>query len=298
MALEPYFEPQFSESSYGFRRGRRQKDAIAVAQAHVAKGKEWIVDLDLEKFFDIVNHDRVLHLIRQEVGDPRLLKLIALTLRSGVEIDGEIERTREGLPQGSPLSPLLSNIVLDRLDKELERRGLDFVRYADDTNIFVGSQKAAERVLQSITRYIENDLKLRVNRSKTQTALSKGVKFLGTTVLTGGLAMIALGTMKAAKERVKELIPRSGRGSLEWQVDRVNLWYQGWSGYYSMTSYPSQLKQIEAHNRMRFRLQMIKNHKRKKHLVRKLRSQGVKGNGACRAVYLKNSGRWRLARLR
>lgn len=295
MALEPYFEPQFSASSYGFRAGRSQKGAIEAARRHVTNGKEWVVDLDLEKFFDTVNHDRVLHLIRQRVSDRRLLKIIALTLRSGVEVDGKVERSSVGLPQGSPLSPLLSNIVLDQLDKELEKRGLDFVRYADDANIFVGSQKAAERVLASVTAFIEKKLKLRVNREKSRTALSRSVKFLGMTILAGGMAMIAIGAMKKAKERVRELIPRSGRGSLETQVQRVNLWYQGWSGYFAMTNYPNQLHQIEANIRMRFRLQFIKNHKRKKYLVRQLCWQGVRRATAYRAVYLKNSGRWRLA---
>lgn len=295
LALEPWFEPYFSESSYGFRPGRSQRGAIEAAQKHVAKGKEWIVDLDLEKFFDTVNHDRVLQLIRQKVKDPRLLKLIALILRSGIEIDGRVEKSNLGLPQGSPLSPLLSNIVLHQLDLELEKRGLDFVRYADDANIFVGSQKAAERILASVTRFIEGKLKLRVNQAKSQTALSKGVKFLGMTVLASGLAMISLGSMKAARERVKELLPRSAKGSIETQMERVNSWYLGWSSYYAMTNYPSQLRQIEAHIRMRFRLQFVKNHKRKKHLVRVLRRQGVKGHAAYRAVYLKNSGRWKLA---
>ena len=295
MAMEPFFEPEFSESSYGFRRGRSQRGAIEAAQKHVADGKEWVVDLDLEKFFDTVNHDRVLHLIREKISDRRLLKVIALTLRSGVMIDGKVEKSTIGLPQGSPLSPLLSNIVLDRLDKELEHRGLEFVRYADDANIFVGSQKAAERVLASVTRYIETKLKLRVNRDKTQTAKSKAVKFLGMTVLAGGMAAISLGAMKKAKERAKELIPRSGKRSLEAQVEKVNQWYMGWSGYYQMTNYPNQLQKIEANIRMRFRLQFIKNHKRKKHLVRKLRKQGIRSSTAYRAVYEKNLGRWRLA---
>ena len=295
MAMSPYFEPGFSESSYGFREGRSQKGAIEAAREYVRSGKEWVVDLDLEKFFDTVNHDRVLDLIREKVSDPRLLKVIGLTLRSGVEEDGKVRRSVIGLPQGSPLSPLMSNIVLDQLDKELERRNLNFVRYADDANIFVGSQKAAERVKEKVTNFIEGKLKLRVNREKSQTARSAGVKFLGMTVLAGGLAMISIGAMKKAKERIKELIPRSGRGSLEAQVEGMNKWYQGWSGYFAMTNYPNQLHQTEAHMRMRFRLQFIKNHKRKKHLVRKLRQRGIKGKRAYRAVYLKNSGRWRLA---
>jgi RNA-directed DNA polymerase len=295
LAITPYFEPQFSESSYGFRVGRSQRGAIEAAQQHVANGKEWVVDLDLEKFFDTVNHDRVIQLLRTRVSDPRLLKVIALTLRCGVSIDGQVEKSALGLPQGSPLSPLLSNIVLDPLDKELEQRGLSFVRYADDANIFVKSQKAGQRVMTSVINFIEAKLKLRVNREKTQLALSHTVKFLGMTLLAGGMAMISIAAMKKAKERVKELIPRSARGSLETQVERANRWYQGWSGYFAMTSYPSQLKQIESNIRMRYRLQFVKNHKRKKHLVRKLKSQGIRSGTAYKAVYLKNHGRWRMA---
>jgi RNA-directed DNA polymerase len=294
MALEPYFEPQFSESSYGFRAGRSQKGAIEAARKYVAKGKEWVVDLDLEKFFDTVNHDRALHLIRERISDRRVLKIIALTLRAGVEIEGKVEKSELGLPQGSPLSPLLSNIVLDKLDKELERRELEFVRYADDANIFVGSQKAAERVLASVTNFIEGKLKLRVNREKTQTALSKAVKFLGMTILAGGMAAISIAATKKAKEKVAELVPRSGTGSLGTQMGKVNQWYVGWSGYYGMTDYPNQLREIEANIRMRFRLQFIKNHKRKKHLVKKLHQRGIKEERAYYVVYRKNLGRWRL----
>ena len=295
MALEPWFEPEFSESSYGFRPNRSQKGAIAEAKKHVSNGKEWVVDLDLEKFFDTVNHDRVLHLIREKVTDRRLIKLIALFLRSGVEVDGNLEKSVIGLPQGSPLSPLLSNIVLHQLDLELEARKLDFVRYADDANIFVGSKKAAERILASVTKFIEGKLKLKVNQDKSQAALSKHVKFLGMTILAGGIAMISMSSMKNAKTTVKELIPRSGKMSFEKQVERVNRWYVGWYGYYSMTHYPNQLKQIEAHTRMRFRLQFLKNYKRKKHIMRAVCKRGVKRKTAFRAIYEKNAGRWKLA---
>ena len=294
MALEPWFEPDFSKSSYGFRPNRSQKGAIAQAKKHVANGKEWVVDLDLEKFFDTVNHDRVLHLIREKVTDRRLLKLIALFLRSGVKVEGILEKSTLGLPQGSPLSPLLSNIVLHQLDLELELRKLDFVRYADDANIFVGSQKAAKRILASVTKFIEEKLKLKVNQEKSQTALSKHVKFLGMTILSGAVAMISMSSMKNAKIHIKELIPRSGKMSFEKQVERVNRWYIGWYGYYSMTHYPNQLKQIESYTRMRFRLQFLKNYKRKKYIMRAVCNRGVKKQTAYRAIYEKNAGRWKL----
>ncbi|MDA1001643.1 MAG: reverse transcriptase domain-containing protein [bacterium] len=160
MVMGPLFEPGFSDHCYGYRPGRSQRDAVAEAQKHVGEGKQWVVDLDLERFFDTVNHDRVHHLLRDKVKDRRMIRLVAMILRSGIWIDGKVERSREGLHQGSPLSPLLSNIVLHELDEELEKRGLDFVRYADDCNIFVCSRKAAERVMDKRTRFIEEKLKL------------------------------------------------------------------------------------------------------------------------------------------
>jgi hypothetical protein len=218
-----------------------------------------------------------------------------MTLRSGVWIDGKVEKSRVGLPQGSPLSPLLSNIVLHELDEELERRGLHFVRYADDCNVFVSSPKAAERVLEKLTRFIEGKLKLKVNRTKSRTGLSSTVKFLGMTVLAGGMVAISAGAMTKAKAKVKEMIPRSGKAPLEVQIEIVNQWYRGWAEYFAMGEYPSQLRAIEARIRVRFRLQFIKNHKRKKYLVRKLVKRGIRREVAYREVYLRNHGRWRLA---
>jgi RNA-directed DNA polymerase len=295
MVMEPLFEPSFSDHSYGFRPGRSQRDAIAQAKEHVGSGKEWVVDLDLERFFDTVNHDRVIHLLRSKVKDRRMIRLVGLTLRSGVWIEGKVEKNREGLPQGSPLSPLLSNIVLDELDGELEKRGLNFVRYADDCNVFVCSEKAAERVLEKLTRFIEEKLKLKVNRTKSKAGLSSAVKFLGMTVLAGGMVAISAASMAKAKAKVKELLPRSGKAPLEAQIENVNRWYRGWAEYYAIGEYPGQLKAIEARIRVRFRLQFIKNHKRKKYLVRKLAKRGIRPATAYREVYLCNRGRWRLA---
>ena len=295
MVMEPLFEPGFSDHSYGFRPGRSQRDAIAQAKEHVGTGKEWVVDLDLERFFDTVNHDRVIHLLKGKVKDRRMIRLVGLTLRSGIWIDGKVEKSREGLPQGSPLSPLLSNIVLDELDGELEKRGLDFVRFADDCNVFVRSEKAAKRVLEKLTRFIEEKLKLKVNRTKSKIGPSGAVKFLGLTVLAGGMVAISVASMTKAKAKVKELLPRSAKAPLEEQIENVNRWYRGWAEYYAMSEYPGQLKAIEARIRVRFRLQFIKNHKRKKYLVRKLEKRGVRRATAYREVYLRNHGRWRLA---
>ncbi len=179
--LEPIFDPLFSEHSYGFRPKRNQRQAVEAAQKFVQSGKEYVVDIDLSKFFDRVCHDRLIHRLRQQVSDNRILRLIGISLRSGVLKDGLVSRTSEGTTQGSPLSPLLSNVVLDELDKELESRGLSFCRFADDCNIFVGTQKAANRVMQSVTKFIEKRLRLVVNQQKSKVALSRYVRFLGMT---------------------------------------------------------------------------------------------------------------------
>ena len=162
--MEPIIDPQFSDSSYGFRPGRSQKQAVEAAKEIVSRGKEHVVDIDLSKFFDRVNHNRLISRLRIMIPDKRILRLIGITLRSGVMQDGKITPTREGTTQGSPLNPLLSNVVLDELDKELERRGLEFCRFADDCNIFVGSNKSAERVMKTITHFIEKKLKLVINQ--------------------------------------------------------------------------------------------------------------------------------------
>lgn len=209
-------------------------------------------------------------------------------MRSGV-----VKPTSQGTTQGSPLSPLLSNVVLDELDKELERRGLSFCRYADDCNLFVGSQKAADRVLRSITRFIESKLKLKVNRDKTKTGLSHEVKFLGMTIVNGTIA-ISKQALRHAINRVKVLIPRGTSQRIEDAVSRVNRWYMGWSSYYSMTQYPSQLKKIEARIRRRFRSRLVSQQKRRKHLYRKLMKCGVKSKTAHSTVY-SNRGRWALS---
>ena len=187
--LEPIFEPLFSTNSYGFRPNRNQWQAIHAAQRIVQSGKEHIVDIDLEKFFDRVQHDRLIHRLGEQIDDKRVLRLIGLTLRSGIMKDGIVSVTEEGTVQGSPLSPLLSNVVLDELDKELERRGLQFCRFADDCNIFTGSEKAAERVMETVTRFIERKLKLVVNKTKSKVARSQFVKFLGITIIAGTIAI-------------------------------------------------------------------------------------------------------------
>ena len=293
MSLEKIFEEKFSDNSYGFRPARNQKQAVSKAKELVNSGKDWIVDIDLERFFDTINHDRLIHLLSLEVKDKRILRLIGITLRSGILDKGELIENSEGAVQGSPLSPLLSNVVLHELDAELEKRELSFCRFADDCNIFVSSRKAAERVLASISKYIEKKLKLKVNLQKSKVAPSNKVKFLGMTIACA-MMLISKVSMSRAIEKVKELTPRRTHQSLERQIDKINQWYLGWSGYYSMTETPNQLQSIEAHIRRRLRAQMVRNQKRRRHLDRKLISQGVRAGLAHKTAY-SNHGVWKLS---
>jgi siroheme synthase (precorrin-2 oxidase/ferrochelatase) len=217
-------------------------------------------------------------------------------LRSGVMANGVMSPSQEGTMQGGPLSPLLSNIVLDELDQELERRGLEFCRFADDCNIFVKSQKAAERVMESISQFIEKKLKLKVNQEKSQVAVAERVKFLGFTVVNGTIA-IAHKALQSAMSKVKELTPRGTDKTLESTLKSVNQWYEGWSNYYSLTNYPSQLRKIEAHIRRRLRARLIDQQKRRKHLYRKLVERGVTRKQAAKAVF-SNDNRWALTATR
>jgi group II intron reverse transcriptase/maturase len=296
LLLEPTFEPKFSLHSYGFRPGRNPHQAVQAGQSIIESGKPYVVDIDLSKFFDRIPHDRLIARMSREIPDKRILRLIGLMLRSGVMANGVMSPSQEGTMQGGPLSPLLSNIVLDELDQELERRGLEFCRFADDCNIFVKSQKAAERVMESISQFIEKKLKLKVNQEKSQVAVAERVKFLGFTVVNGTIA-IAHKALQSAMSKVKELTPRGTDKTLESTLKSVNQWYEGWSNYYSLTNYPSQLRKIEAHIRRRLRARLIDQQKRRKHLYRKLVERGVTRKQAAKAVF-SNDNRWALTATR
>ena len=251
------------------------------------------MDIDLSKFFDRIHHDRLIARLGQRIEDKRVLRLIGEILRSGILKDGLVSPTTEGSVQGSPLSPLLSNVVLDELDKELESRGLEFCRFADDCNIFVKSQMAAVRVMTSITKFIEKKLRLVVNQEKSKVAQSKFVKFLGMTIVAATIAISAK-SMKRAMLRVKELTPRGTSVAIEVTMKRVNKWYVGWANYHAMTQYPSQLAAIEAHVRRRLRSRIVGEQKRKRHLANKLIARGVRRPLVFRTVY-QNRGRWFLS---
>jgi RNA-directed DNA polymerase len=294
--LEPKIDPTFSQSSYGFRPGRNQKQAVEKARDIVSAGNEYVIDIDLSKFFDRINHDRLIHRLKLYVEDTRVLRLIGMILRSGIMTDGVITTSSEGSVQGSPLSPLLSNIVLDELDKELEKRGLQFCRYADDSNIFVRSLKAAERVMESVKKFIEKKLKLKINEEKSKVAKSDKVKFLAMTIVNAAIA-ISKKALDKAMEKVKELIPRRTHISLEQTMEAINKWYQGWGSYFKMTQYPAQLKKIEAHIRRRLRARIVRQQKRKRHLCYKLIKLGVNKRMATKTAY-SNCKTWVLSHTR
>jgi RNA-directed DNA polymerase len=240
-----------------------------------------------------MSQDRLIHRLSLQVTDKRILRLVGIILRSGVAIDGEYQSTTEGSTQGSPISPLLSNVVLDELDKELEARGLKFVRWADDANIFVKSEEAAKRVLVSITKFIERKLKLKVNEAKSKAAKSGDVKFLGLTIMNGEV-VIARKSMRKAMAKVSELVRTNSPVPVQKTMERVNLWYQGWANYFKMTRYPMQLQMIEAHVRRRFRARIVRQMKRRKFLCRRLEKRGVKRKTAQAQAY-SAKGPWRLS---
>jgi RNA-directed DNA polymerase len=294
--LEPILDPLFSNSSYGFRPGRSQKQAVQKAQEIAANGKEFVVDIDLSKFFDRVQHDRLIARLSQVIPDKRILRLIGSTLRSGVMENGLISPTNEGTTQGSPLSPLLSNFVLDELDKELERRGFEFCRFADDCNIFVRTRKAAERAMENITRFIEGKLRLIVNQQKSKVARSNYVKFLGMTIVAGTIAISNI-SINRAMAKVKDLTPRGTNLTVETAIDDFNKWYVGWSNYFNMTQYPSQLRKIEAHYRRRIRSRLVDQQKSKRNLFKRALECHVPRSLAAKQIF-SNKRRWALSHTR
>lgn len=232
----------------------------------------------------------------QEIEDKRVLRLIGMILRSGIMTEGTVTIPNEGSVQGSPLSPLLSNLVLDELDKELEKRNLEFCRYADDCNIYVKTEKAATRIMGSINKFIETKLKLKVNEEKSKVAKADQVKFLGMTIVKGFIA-ISKKAISKAMDTIKTLILRGTHQPIEKAIKQINIWYSGWTSYFKMTQYPAQLKAIEAHIRRRLRARFIKQQKRRRNLYHKLIKQGVGKKMAAETIYT-NKGTWNLSNTR
>lgn len=251
--LQPYFEPQFSEHSYGFRPKRSAHDAVKAAQLFTFKGLDWVVDIDMKSFFNEINHDILMYRIAQVIRDKRILRLIGKYLRAGVYEDGKVNVPSKGVPQGGPLSPLLANIYLDPLDKELEARGLSFCRYADDCNIYVGSQKAAARVFESVTRWVEKNLKIPVNREKSDIGRPWERQFLGYQLTEEGRLRPAPKSMEKLKDRVREHF--SGRKSQTTLTLRDNwlMFIRGWCNYYSLADEPYWRRRVSSWTRRHMR---------------------------------------------
>lgn len=253
LVLSPQWDEAFSENSFGFRPGRSAHDAIARAQTYLEEGYTWVVDMDLEKFFDRVNHDVLMSRVARRVEDKRLLKLVRAFLNSGVMIDGLASPTAEGTPQGGPLSPLLSNLLLDELDRELESRGLRFARYADDCNIYVKSERAGKRVLQSVTRWLDQKLRLKVNQSKSAVDRPWKRKFLGFTFTTSRKRSIAPTSRAKFKKRIRQLTKRNRGSSLVRVVGELRSYLLGWRGYFGFGQTSTVLRDFDSwiHRRLR-----------------------------------------------
>jgi len=256
--LQRRWDPTFSESSYGFRPGRSAQQAVVQAQQYIAGGHGWCVDLDLEKFFDRVSHDKLMGQIAKRAADKRLLKLIRAFLKAGVIENGLVSPSVEGTPQGGPLSPLLSNLVLDELDRELERRGHRFVRYADDCNIYVGSERAGQRVMEGVTQFITQRLKLKVNEAKSAVARPQERKFLGFSFTAGTEVkrVIAPKALDRFKQRVREITRRAKGVSMETTMDELAPYMRGWRSYFGFCETPEVLIGLTRWVRLRLRAAM------------------------------------------
>lgn len=275
--LTPTYDPTFSENSYGFRPQRRGHDAVRKAKGYIEDGYRWVVDIDLEKFFDKVNHDKLMGLLAKRIDDKTLLGLIRKFLNAGIMIDGVVSQSTEGTPQGGPLSPLLSNIILDVLDKELEGRGHKFVRYADDCNIYVRSKKAGIRTMEGITIFIEKRLSLKVNQEKSAVDRPWNRKFLGFSFTNRREPKIRIAkqSINRFKLKVKKITSRKSPIPMELRIQKLNRYLVGWCGYYALADTPSIFKDLDGWIRRRLRLCYWKQWKLPRTRIRKLIGLGI-----------------------
>jgi len=269
------YEPIFSPNSFGFRPRRNAHQALLRASGHIAEGNTYVVDLDLEKFFDKVNHDRLMWLLGTRIGDKRVLRLIGRFLRSGIMQDGLISQRLQGTPQGSPLSPVLSNIVLDELDKEMEVRGHRFVRYADDQIILVRSKEAAQRVMGNIIDFIENRMLLKVNREKSRICRPNALNFLGYTFHPGGKLGVSWQSFERFKQKLRRITRRNRGISLDQLIQGLNSVLRGWLNYFRLARMKVKLERLMLWLRRRIRCFRLKQCKRASGIIRFLRSRGV-----------------------
>lgn len=294
--LTPIYEKQFSKSSFGFRPKRDCHGALRRAQSIITDGYKYVVDLDLERFFDTVCHSKLIEVLSRTIKDGRVISLIHKYLRSGVMVNGLFVRSEEGTPQGSPLSPLLSNVMLNELDKELERRGLPFVRYADDSMVFCRSKRAAERVRESITKFIEGKLHLKVNREKTVVSYVRGVKYLGYSFyVTKGKCRLTVHSKTKAKmrRRLKELTARSNGMGYAKRKEKLRSYVMGWVNYYHLADMKRLALETDEWLRRRLRMCIWKSWKLPRTRIKNLIKCGIDKYNAQRWGYVK--GYWRVA---
>ena len=293
--LQPHWDPTFSESSYGFRPGRSVQQAVAKAQPYLRQGYHWVVDIDLEKFFDRVNHDKLMGEVEKRIKDKRVLALIRRYLQAGVLAEGLVSAIDEGTPQGGPLSPLLSNLLLDQFDRELEKRGHRFVRYADDANLYVKSERAGNRVLESVSRFLTRKLKLKVNLAKSAVARPWERKFLGFTFTAGRRPKrrIAPQALQRFKARIRQMTNRTRGINLERMIREARPYLVGWRNYFGFCATRSILKELDSGMRRRRRCRQGKQWGRRRY--RELRKRGVSRDLAWNTTKSAH-GPWRLSR--
>lgn len=294
--LEAVFDKGFSESSYGFRPKKSAHQAVLQAKSYIQAGRKYVVDIDLEKFFDRVNHDMLMSRVAKKIRDKRVLKLIRSFLNAGVMIDGCCVNSEEGTPQGGPLSPLLSNIMLDDLDKELERRGHKFCRYADDCNIYVKSQRAGERVLENITKFLERKLKLRVNKDKSAADLVSNRTILGFSIKTKEEPKIYISpkAIKRFKEKIRTLTNRTWSIEIAEKIRRINEYLNGWLQYYKLAETPTVFRDLFGWLCRRLRQCLLCLWRKPKTRLRNLVKAGLNKENA-RRIASSSKGTWRLS---
>lgn len=292
--LSTIYEPKFSPSSYGFRPNRSAHHTLAAASHYIREGRGYVVDIDLAKYFDTVNHDRLMHRLSKDITDKRVLKLIRAYLQAGIMRDGLVEQRQRGTPQGGPLSPLLSNIVLDELDKELERRGHKFCRYADDCQIYVRSEEAANRVKSSITEFLEQKLKLTVNREKSAATRVTERTYLSHRFQRDGTIHISKAAQTQMKKRVRQITKRNRGRELGLVMTELTQYLRGWQHYFKLAIRKSVMQRLDEWIRRRLRCYRLKQRKRRYSIAIWLRQQGVSECNAWKLA-MSDKGWWHLS---